>query len=232
MSKIIDITGQRFGSLVALEKDNSRHSSNTYWWFQCDCGKKVSILGKNVRNGITQSCGCSKIRDWTNQRIGLLTVLEKTDLRKDGAVIWKCQCDCGNIKYVSSDNLRRKDILSCGCKKISYGENQIKLLLDKYNVSYETEKEFETCRFIDTHFYARFDFYINNQYLIEYDGKHHFSSIDYFGGQYAFNKQKEHDLYKNQWCKENNIPLIRIPYQHLSNLQIEDLLLETSTFII
>ena len=174
MSKMIDITGQRFGSLVALEKDNSKHSSNTYWWFQCDCGKKVSILGKNVRNGITQSCGCSKIRNWTNEKIGLLTVLEKTNLRKDGAVIWKCQCECGNIKYVSSNNLRRKDVLSCGCKKISYGENQIRLLLDKHNILYETEKEFESCRFIDSNFCARFDFYVNNTYLIEFDGIQHF----------------------------------------------------------
>ena len=36
---------------------------------------------------------------------------------------------------------------------------------------------------------------------------------------------------KNQWCKDNNIPLIRIPYTHLNNLCIEDLILETSKFI-
>jgi len=39
-------------------------------------------------------------------------------------------------------------------------------------------------------------------------------------------------MIKNQWCKNNNIPLIRIPYTHLQNLCLEDLQLETSKFII
>ena len=47
-----------------------------------------------------------------------------------------------------------------------------------------------------------------------------------------FEKTKIHDAYKNQWCKENNIPLIRIPYTHLKDLCIEDLQLETSKFIV
>ena len=46
-----------------------------------------------------------------------------------------------------------------------------------------------------------------------------------------FKKTQEHDKYKNQWCKNNNIPLIRIPYTHLKDLCLEDLLLETSKFI-
>lgn len=45
-------------------------------------------------------------------------------------------------------------------------------------------------------------------------------------------ERQEHDKLKNQWCKENNIPLIRIPYTRYNDLCIEDLLLETSNFII
>ena len=45
-------------------------------------------------------------------------------------------------------------------------------------------------------------------------------------------KLVKRDKYKNQWCKDNNIPLIRIPYTHLKDLCIEDLLLETSNYII
>ena len=47
-----------------------------------------------------------------------------------------------------------------------------------------------------------------------------------------FLKTQERDALKNQWCKDNNIPLIRIPYTHLNNLKIEDLLLETSEYIV
>ena len=35
-------------------------------------------------------------------------------------------------------------------------------------------------------------------------------------------------MFKNIWCKKNNIPLIRIPYTKLNNLKLEDLLLDTS----
>ena len=55
---------------------------------------------------------------------------------------------------------------------------------------------------------------------------------DFFGGENAFLERQEHDKLKNEWCKENNIPLIRIPYTHLKDLCIEDLQLETTTFLI
>ena len=43
---------------------------------------------------------------------------------------------------------------------------------------------------------------------------------------------REHDNFKNKWCKENNIPLIRIPYTHYNELSIKDIMLETSKFIV
>lgn len=43
---------------------------------------------------------------------------------------------------------------------------------------------------------------------------------------------QEHDRIKNDYCKQNNIPIIRIPYTKLHNIQIEDLLLDTSNYII
>ena len=73
-----------------------------------------------------------------------------------------------------------------------------------------------------------FDFLIENTYLIEYDGEQH-----YFGWSYDIEDlkiQQQRDEYKNQWCKDNNIPLIRIPYTKLDTLCIEDLMLETTQF--
>lgn len=43
----------------------------------------------------------------------------------------------------------------------------------KFNIPFETEKTFKTCKFFDTNALARFDFYIDNKYLIEYDGETH-----------------------------------------------------------
>lgn len=115
------------------------------------------------------------------------------------------------------------------------GEIAVVQLLEKNNLVYIFQKKtFDTCRFFDTGALAKFDFYIpKNNYLIEYDGIQHYKYNDYkWNIEENFKKIQEHDNYKNQWCKENNIPLIRIPYTHLNNLCIEDLLLETSKFII
>ena len=160
-----------------------------------------------------------------------LTVLEETEKRDvNGNVIWKCQCECGNITYVSTSSLNTQNTCSCGFCKISVGEETIKNLLTQNNIIFEQQKRYDTCRFQDTNYPARFDFYIvNNNYLIEFDGIQHFSYTNTdWNTEAKFNKTKEHDEYKNTWCKENNIPLIRIPYTHLKDLCIEDLQLETT----
>lgn len=72
-----------------------------------------------------------------------------------------------------------------------------------------------------------FDFYVNNSYLIEYDGIQHYDENTIFDYEYTH----KHDLIKSEWCKNNNITLIRIPYTHYDNLTIDDLIPETSNFI-
>lgn len=92
---------------------------------------------------------------------------------------------------------------------------------------------FDSCRFPDTNAMARFDFYINGEYLIEYDGYQHFHYLEnsWITKDVLLGNQMR-DSVKNKWCKDNNIPLIRIPYSHLESLCIDDLLLETSKFVI
>lgn len=57
MPNALDITGQRFGRLVALKKAPSRNGS-TYWLCQCDCGNQKEIKTGNLTRGATKSCGC------------------------------------------------------------------------------------------------------------------------------------------------------------------------------
>ena len=49
------------------------------------------------------------------EKYNKLTVIEKTDIRKRRSVVYKCKCDCGNITYVTSTNLKYGYIKSCGC---------------------------------------------------------------------------------------------------------------------
>jgi hypothetical protein len=53
-----DITGQRFGKLVALE--HLHKSKKVYWLCRCDCGNQTIAAGAELRNGSIKSCGCTK----------------------------------------------------------------------------------------------------------------------------------------------------------------------------
>ena len=51
----------------------------------------------------------------TGQRFGRLVVVEEVPNYKSGRVTWKCKCDCGNITYCNTSNLRSGTSTSCGC---------------------------------------------------------------------------------------------------------------------
>ena len=178
-----------------------------------------NLIGKEIKSHITGN-------DLTNKTFGKWTVIEKTNKRaSNGGVYWHCICECGNEKNILAQSLLNGRSLSCGeHSNISKGNSKIIEILNNNNIQYETEKKFNSCKDKRE---LPFDFYIENKYLIEYDGKQHFDKNSIFDYEYTHN----HDLLKSKWCKENNIPLIRIPYTHYDNLCLEDLLLETSSFI-
>jgi hypothetical protein len=57
MSKFIDMTGQRFGRLLVVEKNGVAKSGHALWLCKCDCGNSYIISSNQLKNG-TQSCGC------------------------------------------------------------------------------------------------------------------------------------------------------------------------------
>ena len=57
----------------------------------------------------------SKVKELTGQRFGLLTVVDRSDVQKNGKAYWKCLCECGNSTIVSGSNLRSGVVKSCGC---------------------------------------------------------------------------------------------------------------------
>jgi hypothetical protein len=55
--KRIDLTGQRFNRLLVIRYAGlAKKSAN--WLCRCDCEKEILVMGGNLRNGKTQSCGC------------------------------------------------------------------------------------------------------------------------------------------------------------------------------
>ena len=60
MVKARDLTGQRFGRLVALKKADNL-GSKTRWLCKCDCGNEVFLVTGSLVSGNTKSCGCYKV---------------------------------------------------------------------------------------------------------------------------------------------------------------------------
>lgn len=97
-------------------------------------------------------------------------------------------------------------------KNLSSGELLVKEFLDSLGVSYEREFTFDNCMYKNK---LRFDFKIDTPYgicIIEYDGEQHTKPVEYFGGEKAFHLLKTRDKIKDNYCQDNNIPLLRIPH--------------------
>ena len=244
MSKLIDMTGKKINRLTILERAANNSQGKAQWKCECECGNIIIVEGSSLRNGHTKSCGCYQ-RDKTSesckinligQTIGNFTVLEyfQKEYEDKSRSKWKCKCNlCNNEEvYLSTDNMKNQ--FSCGCTIESKGEMKIKNILNENNIQYIQEKRFSDCIFKDTNKIARFDFYLpEHNCIIEYDGIQHFKQgSGVFDNKDKFELTQQHDIIKNNYCKENNIMLIRIPYIHYNNIVIEALLPDSSKYIV
>ena len=123
MPRAKDLTGQRFGRLVAIEPTAKRYGGSVVWRCRCDCGNEHLVSASILNSGAVRSCGCyNKERvaethrvDLTGQRFGKLVAVEPTDRREVNSIVWRCKCDCGNEHFVSLANLKNGSVTSCGC---------------------------------------------------------------------------------------------------------------------
>lgn len=58
MDKKFDITGQKFGRLTVIKREQNDKGNRTMWSCICDCGNKCIVSGNHLRQGHTKSCGC------------------------------------------------------------------------------------------------------------------------------------------------------------------------------
>lgn len=233
--RLINEIGNKYGRLTVIERGedyvsptNERHVG---WVCKCECGNSVTVNADSLRRGKTISCGCYRKEQVANrsrnQYIGktfhYITILDKINKTNNNREnLWKCRCNLCNSEFILPTS-RLKTQISCGCIKESYGILIIKALLDMNNIRYETEKTFEECRFEESGRKARFDFFVENQYIIEFDGQQHFSYSGGWNTKEQMLETQKRDWLKNEWCRLNNIPIIRIPYWSIDNLTIEDL---------
>lgn len=238
MSKVIDLTNQKFNRLTVLYRAGSSGGKAT-WHCKCDCGNECDVIGQYLRNGHTQSCGClqkertaaaakNNMIDLTNQKFGFLTALYPTKKRQGSNIVWKCKCDCGNLTEVAASDLTHLKTKSCGCQRNqSYGEMEIENILKQNNISYKREYSFSDLK-SSVGGIPRYDFAIFNEKqevvrLIEFDGEQHYQDVSTEKWGTNFETVKELDELKNQYAQNNNIPLVRVPYWDRGKITLEQL---------
>lgn len=57
MPSLRDLTGQRFGRLIVIERAENK-GKQVAWLCRCDCGAEITTRSDNLTSGGTQSCGC------------------------------------------------------------------------------------------------------------------------------------------------------------------------------
>lgn len=242
MSKLKDITGQKFGKLTVLYRNGSNANGVAKWQCRCECGKECIVQGRNLRNGNTQSCGClqkertgkvaaqNNSQNLTGQTFHFLTAIEPTSRRSGSSVVWKCKCKCGNFTEVASADLKRGKTKSCGCMRYSsFGEQKIKKILDYYKISYKKELSFPNLMNKNKTGQLRYDFGLFDKQdklvrLIQFDGQQHYKQKKNPLWNTSFQTIKQNDQIKNNYAKKHNIPLVRIPYKERDKIDIYMLL--------
>ena len=185
-------------------------------------------------------------QDIAGQHIGHLDILYRAandPPPKAQRIQYVCRCDCGKIFVARKDNLlRHPDVVSCGHINsqgkinISAGEQSIINLLNQNKIIFEKDKSFDDCyrpNPLNKIKKCKFDFYIPKfNTCIEYDGEQHFNSNAWWGTTNTFADGHDSDLFKNQYCWDHKITLIRIPYSKLNTLSFNDLNPSTSNYIL
>lgn len=111
----------------------------------------------------------------------------------------------GEFKQTPHAHLQKQ---GCPLCRESKGEKIIRAFLLKNKIKFRKNKTFKNCRYKRL---LKFDFYLPEiNIIIEFDGIQHFNSYEFFGGDKDFKDRQLRDQIKNEYCKKNNIKLIRL----------------------
>lgn len=123
----------------------------------------------------------------------------------------KFQCSlCGETWKSCATSIRQCH----NCMNYYTGEKQISDFLDMFNIQYIQQYKFQDCKDKRP---LPFDFYLpQNNICIEFDGEQHFKQRK---GWTDLKIIQSHDKIKTDFCKNNNIVLIRIPYWEQDDLE-------------
>lgn len=206
------------------------NGTKEYTEFKCtDCGTILRTKPEYLIQG--RGCReCAKISASKRMTLSHDTFIERMNVispnikflteYKAAKLDITCRCERGHIWTTKPDILLRG--YGCPMCNSSKGEKIIQNFLLDHNICFETQKRFNDCRSARS---LPFDFYLPDYHMcLEYDGRQHVEPVN-FGGCSddvaldAFNHTQKHDKIKDEYCKNNNIKLIRISYKDYNNIE-------------
>lgn len=199
----------------------------------CDQGHKYKASFHKFKNGKRRCPICKGIKSSKAQRKDFKDVVEL--FKKHDYKVLSCEdefinthkklkvmCPKGHDYEVTPANFLTG--YRCPICSMSSGEKYVYDFLKSKNIKFDTQYVFDDLR-SKKDVCLRFDFAIlsddgNVECLIEIDGKQHYQFIGYFyNDMEEFETRKYNDNLKNEYCKKNNIPLIRIPYENINDIK-------------
>ncbi len=220
--KTIKLTYQEIKINIEKEKylllSDEYKNAHTPLEVKCPKGHEYSVEWANWQQGYRcPYCGGTKkkefkeIKDFIeSQGFELLS-----NEYKNNETLLEVSCGKHDSYFVTFGNFQQGK--RCPHCIESKGEKRIREVLDCNNIEYIPQYKYNDCKDKKV---LPFDFYLP-QYntCIEYDGQQHYHNDRFGMNEEDFEIIVLHDKIKTQYCIENNIKLIRIPYWEFDNIE-------------
>lgn len=199
---------------------------------KCKC-KVCGYIWQAKPNNLLNGCGCSKCagvapsthKEFIIKLKQINSNIEVLGTYKNCKTKIKCKCTvCGHIWKATPNSLLNGH--ACPKCNITKGEKRIAQYLDNLNIHYIYNKQYFSDLYSIGGGLMRPDFIIPSLKIwIEYDGEQHFKPVDFTGAmsaeevQQLFNYTQQNDQIKDQYAKDNNWILVRIPFTEYDNIE-------------
>lgn len=199
--------------------------------FKCSCGEtfEKSFEKFKSKSKTCKECSYNEISksqtftlDYVSDYILSKSCKLNSKIYTSSYDILDIECKCGNSYSTDFNSFKNSNQIRC--RKCTNQESKGEILIEEYlinnNIKFDKQFKFEELKAENKKHYLKFDFAVFKEelILIEFDGLQHEAPVDFYGGIEAYDKLKYNDNLKNEFCKDNNIKLIRIKYKDINNI--------------